>query len=304
MRDINDSIGAQGKMRIAFCRDLVLGLLLLYPTRTVGWVERDWKNPEESSSSPSSVSVMVESSGLWWAARLKELLPEVRRVSDDAARREACGEFWMLLNTRMFHYLQSRATGQRGITREDLEDIAAEKSLALLQMAQDGRWDISSRCRAEIAAYLSKAARNALRDFHRVAGRQTEMGDDDQLDSNLFKDGRKRPVIPEEHPDVMLDCKEFVKALRQCVKALKPRSRTVWFFRVFYQLTSRQIAAHPEVRLTPNHVDVLLKRCRHQLRDCMQEQGYEPQDMPAGAFYELWRAFRFEVAHTAVGSTQ
>jgi DNA-directed RNA polymerase specialized sigma24 family protein len=85
--------------------------------------------------------------------------------------------------------------------------------------------------------------------------------------------------------------KEFVEALRHCTERLKVRARFAWFLRVFHEMSSKEIATHPAVRLKVSHVDVLLQRSRKAIRDCMERRGFEPKDMPSGAFVELWQAF-------------
>jgi hypothetical protein len=60
-------------------------------------------------------------------------------------------------------------------------------------------------------------------------------------------------------------------------------------------MRTKEIAAHPRVGLKPGHVDVLMQRARSGIRECMQQKGYQPQDMLPGTFVELWRIFADEI---------
>jgi DNA-directed RNA polymerase specialized sigma24 family protein len=88
--------------------------------------------------------------------------------------------------------------------------------------------------------------------------------------------------------------REFARALRKCAEALDARSRLIWFFRVFYSMATKDIAIHPNIDLKTGHVDVLLQRARKAIRKCMQSSGFDPNEIPRGAFAELWSAFRPE----------
>jgi hypothetical protein len=68
--------------------------------------------------------------------------------------------------------------------------------------------------------------------------------------------------------------------------------QTVWIFRVFLEMSTRQIAAHPEIAMKPGAVDVALARTRDKVRVCMKRRGFDPRDMPPGTFAVLWAEFR------------
>jgi DNA-directed RNA polymerase specialized sigma24 family protein len=95
--------------------------------------------------------------------------------------------------------------------------------------------------------------------------------------------------------------RDFAQALRGCAEELKPRSRLVWFLRIFCSMSSKEIAVHPEVKIKASHVDVLMQRARDAVRDCMRRKGYKPQDMPPGTFVEIWKTFRMS-GHVGAGS--
>ena len=96
------------------------------------------------------------------------------------------------------------------------------------------------------------------------------------------------------------ESKAYAEALKRCAETLENRARTIWLFRVFYEMSSKEISTHPEVRIKPGYVDVILQRVRDSLRECMRRKGHDTHQLPTGVFVELWRAFRMEEAQ-AVG---
>jgi len=233
----------------------------------------------------------VKLEGPKWPALLKDLHKEVRCSKVQSSRQKARGELWLLLNTAICRYLRSHAAKLGSLGEQDLEDIAAEKSLDLLLKIESGEWDIQDRSPLEIAGFLSKVARNGLVDLYRQSGRLVVTGEDGRPEWDMDEQAQYgRPRVPDP-PDVQIARQEFSQALRRCADQLDARSRRIWFFRAFYTMSSKKIAAHPDVRLKASHVDVLLQRSRVAIRDCMHGQGHEPQDMPPGTFVELWKTF-------------
>src|SRR5262249_33272709 len=89
--------------------------------------------------------------------------------------------------------------------------------------------------------------------------------------------------------EVNVQHEQFVSAIRACVATLAPRARIVWSFRVFLDMPSKKIAAHPDVRMTPAAVDMLFSRTRQMLRACMESKGFNSDDAPPGTFVALWQ---------------
>jgi RNA polymerase sigma factor (sigma-70 family) len=236
-------------------------------------------------------------------AHLQALAERIQPAAGDRAdgpwrsppHEEICGRIWLLLDGALSRYLRLHAANLGRCSVEEQEDIAAQKALMLMKRITSGEWRPGDRSPAEIAAFLSRIARNALIDGLRS---QDRWAGGDALECAAAQSAAAvspaAPGRPVEPPDLALERGEFVEALRECARRLKPRARTAWFFRVFYEMPSKTIACHPEVDLKPAHVDVLLQRCRAVIRDCMREKGHRPQDMPAGTFAELWMALRCE----------
>jgi RNA polymerase sigma factor (sigma-70 family) len=187
-----------------------------------------------------------------------------------------------------------RIQGERWgpVSVEDREDIAAKKSLDLLRKTELGQWNLAGRLPGEIASFLGKVARNGLLDHLRKNCRQVRPDPDRPPDRVGGLPSPGAGASGAAQAELLAQRREFAAALRSCADRLQPRSRLVWFFRVFLEMPSREIAAHPDVGLKPAHVDVLLQRAREAIRECMQGKGFAPQDMPPGVFVELWRVFR------------
>lgn len=237
-----------------------------------------------------------------WSIRLLTLVaalgpsagtaPDATGAAPDAVREEA----WLLLNSSIHMKLRAIAPALGRFDPADLADIAAQKSLELLRRAEEGAWNVGGRSAGELAGFLGQVARHGLVDHLRRRERDVQpaaAGDDDGGRSG----GRAGPDLDAQPargpaPDAAVERREFAAALRACAGELSERSRTIWLLRVFYELPSREIAAHPEIRLQPGHVDVLLQRAREALRACMERKGFAPREMPPGTFAALWRAFR------------
>lgn len=236
----------------------------------------------------------TRSQGPRWPARLKDLCLALGSARDGPEREDARGEIWLLLNSSILQYLQFHTARLGKASREDREDIAAQKALGLMSRLEEGLWDVSDRTPSEITGFLSKVARNGLVDLLRETGRRVEPKEDDRPEWDVGGSSQESTVNRADSPDIQVERKEFASELRRCAEQLSPRSRLVWFFRVFLEMSTKEIAAHPEVGLKTGHVDVLMQRARDAIRDCMHRKGYEPHDMPPGTFVELWRAFRLE----------
>ena len=98
-------------------------------------------------------------------------------------------------------------------------------------------------------------------------------------------------TAPGAATDASAESREYAAALRECAESVEPKSRRIWFYRVFYEMPSKEIAAHPKVSMKPSHIDVVLHRVRDAVRKCMSGRGYETSAMPPGTFVALWQLF-------------
>ncbi len=237
-----------------------------------------------------------------WPARLKECSSELCCSRGELSRDNARGQAWQILNAAILLYLRFHSAQLGKASREDLEDLAAEKSLDLLRRIESGRVDFSNPSPAQITSFISKVARNGLLDLLRESGRWVEPREEDQSEWDIGGTTGEDPQSALEPPSLRLERREFAAALRMCAERLDRRSRLAWFFRVFYGMSSKDIAVHPEIGLRVSHVDVLLLRARRMIRACMHRRGYEPHDMPLGTFVELWKTWRVET-NVTLGAT-
>jgi len=223
----------------------------------------------------------------------------LQKSGTDHARESARAEAWLLISSAIARYLRFHARRLGKFTREDLEDLASQKSLDLLRRIERGKWRMSGRESSDISGFLSKVARNGLLDLLHQAERRYRQpasklgpasGDSKEMDGGAYIEETTASMT--DPPDTLVDGREFAAALRGCAEQLNARSLTIWILRVFAEMSSRQIAAHPEVSLKVGHVDVVFQRTRKAIGTCMRGKGYEPQDIPPCAFVELWRAFR------------
>lgn len=72
-----------------------------------------------------------------------------------------------MLNFVLLNCLEAQMRRDRRLTREDVEDLASEKSLDLMRKLDLGTWEIRGKSGREIAAYLAATARNGVVDFFR-----------------------------------------------------------------------------------------------------------------------------------------
>jgi RNA polymerase sigma factor (sigma-70 family) len=232
-----------------------------------------------------------------WPIRVGHLCVELRSATSEVARNALQGELWVLLHLALHRYLAAHSTKVGRFSREDLEDVAAQKSLELLRSAECGSWEPSDRTPGEIAAYLSSVARNGLVDHARRVLKSGPLARNEHGELEAAADldtFESRAEGPEAH----VERDEFVRALKECTEVLNPKSRTIWFFRVFHDMASKEIAVHPEVGLKSSHVDVVLQRCRDTIRDCMKRKGHTTAALPPGTFVELWKCFRMGIGAT------
>ncbi len=234
------------------------------------------------------------------------LCRDLRQATSDASRQPLRAELWLLLNLALRRFLVCHATRVAGAQPEDLQDIASQKALELLASAESGTWEPTDRTGSEVAGYLSAVAFNSLVDHARRTARWNTTASRHPTAHELDEPPADPEALAssEAEPCSGVECREFVHALHGCVEELQPRTRRIWFFRVFYDMTSKEIAAHPEVGLKAPHVDVLLQRCRQIVRSCMKNKGHDDTGLPSGTFVELWKTFGNEVAHASTHEEQ
>ena len=222
-----------------------------------------------------------------WPLEVVRLHGAIHAARAPAERDAARGALWRLLFEALTRYLRVHSRHTRGTSPADLEDIASEKALEILARAESGAWDLCGRSAAEISGYLSRVARNGWVDLVQRASREVRVPEGGEPDRSL-EGVPDRPGTLETSPGDRVEGVELALALRDCAESLPERERRIWFFRAFYEMSSREIAAHPLIRLNAAHVDVVAQRARLALRECLGRKGHTAGDAPPGAFIELW----------------
>lgn len=223
-----------------------------------------------------------------WPVRFVDSCRALRKSGDPEAADRARGELWLILNSVLFRSAGNHASRYGGVPREEIEDIAAQKALDLLNGIQTGRIDLTDRNPRQLYSYLSSVAQNGLMDLFRRHHRTTPLVTDDPPSSTTI--AAANPA----QPSSMVESRAYAAALRDCAERLESRARKVWIFRVFYEMSTREISSHPEIQIKPGYVDVTLQRARNAIRKCMMHKGHDTREIPTGVFVELWRAFRME----------
>jgi DNA-directed RNA polymerase specialized sigma24 family protein len=219
-----------------------------------------------------------------WPLEILRLAGALRSQETGFPREAARGDLWRLLFEALMRFLLSHARHSAATERAVLEDIAAEKALELLGRAESGAWDITGRSPSEVAGYVSTAARYGWIDHVQRAGREVQPSESDG-----YASPHSLRLVDDQIDGA--EATEWVHALRDCVDALPDRGRRAWFFRAYYEMSSRDIAQHPLVAINAPHVDVLVQRTREALRKCLQKKGHEVEDAGRRAFVELWEYF-------------
>lgn len=210
-----------------------------------------------------------------------------RRRSEEG--KQDLEEMWLLIQGALMMYLRRQQGPGARLDPVELEDIASAKSLELLQRFLSGQWDPTSHHPSQLCAFIATLARNGLIDHGRLRARQARPRDPQDL-LEFPQD-----TASSGSPASAVECRRFVEALTDCADRLSPRARRIWFFRVFYDMPSKQIAGHPDVGMAASAVDVMLARCRRKLSDCMKRKGYDTAEAPVGAFTVLWNGLREQV---------
>jgi len=78
-----------------------------------------------------------------------------------------------------------------------------------------------------------------------------------------------------ETPETMVENKEFLAQLNECVSKLPERPRQVYILKELDKLTSKEICKH--LNITPTNLWVLLHRAREKLRRCLEINWFEKE---------------------------
>ena len=221
--------------------------------------------------------------GARWPSRVLALAARCDAAADDASRQAALGDLWTLVHLGIARYVRLHAGRQGPVSADDVRDIAADTTIALMRKLEAGEWSPAACDAPQLCAFMSTLARNGLVDHLRRAA------------SHARPPGAASPAgdsapRPHEAPSRALFRMLFPRALVDCLAALSPRARRVWFLRAFYDLPSKTISRDARVRISSAAVDMTLARVRVALRVCMQRKGFDVRELPPGTFVAVWEA--------------
>ncbi len=220
-----------------------------------------------------------------WPQRLQALVAQLH-AGGEAAGRESRGEIWLILRTVTAGYVRFHGTRRGRLSAAEVADISAQKSLDLLLRVDSHQWRPDREDPGQVRAFISTVSRNGVVDVLRRQGRTTRLPDPEEL--AMRNPQPNSAAGANERPTDRVEAAEFVECLHDCVGGLTPRARKLWFFRVLYEMPSKGIANHPEIRMTVGHVDVALQRCRRTISECMADKGMKLRVLPPGTFAALW----------------
>lgn len=221
-----------------------------------------------------------------WPGRLIGICAELARAREPE-RSGLRVHAWVLLRDCLHSMLRQEAARFPGATPEDLEDVASAKALDLLLRAERGSWNPTNRSSGEVVSYLRATARHGLVRNTQQRSRTVP------LERAVAREGEGEARTSEwdaplSAPERSVESREFAERLLDCLDPLRPRSRRVWLLRAVYEMGSRDIAEHPQVRASVANVDVILMRVREHLKACLAANGHEPGPLPAGTFTLIW----------------
>jgi len=227
-----------------------------------------------------------------WGERLRALVLEFRAESDPVRRNRVLSELWVLANLVLQKYVRAVASTLGGVDPDEVRDIAAEKALDLVGRLDREDWSLDDYAPAQVGSFLAKMARNGVVD--RLRRQSREMPLTIREDGSMTVHPAVTTPVPGSEAAVLGP--EYARAILRCFADFTERARIVWFLRVFYELSSAEIARHPRVATSPAAVDTMLLRCREHLRRCMKSHGLDPTQIPAGTFTALWNVIGREPA--------
>jgi RNA polymerase sigma factor (sigma-70 family) len=225
-----------------------------------------------------------------WADRVVLLAGQLAGTLDDTARAHARGELWLLLSAVLARFARAQVHTLGPLSREDLEDLVATKALDLLRRIEGGSLVLGRESDGDVSGFIARTSRNAVID-HLRRERTRRGGSDDPVESIDVAELAIDPARDEDAPSHRVELAELTCALETCVEALAPRARRIWIFRTFLEMSSRDIAAHPDIRLTPAHVDVIVSRSRSALRACLEHAGFDASHLSVAGMARLWDRF-------------
>jgi len=225
-----------------------------------------------------------------WAERMLLLAQQLAFPLEDTARAHARGELWLLLSAVLARFARSQVRTLGPLSREDLEDLVATKALDLMHRIESGSLVLSREEDGDVSGFIARTSRNAIID-HLRRERTRRGGNNDHAGSIDVTELAIDPAHDGDAPSNRVELEELTRALEKCVENLSPRARRIWILRTFFEMSSRDIAAHPDIQLTPANVDVIAGRTRSALRAGLKQAGFDASHLAVADIARLWDRF-------------
>lgn len=224
-----------------------------------------------------------------WAARLSLLAERLAAPLDESVRALTRAELWILLSAALARFARAQMQTLGPLSREDLEDLVAAKALDLLHRIESGELRLRREDPREVSGFVAQTSRNAIIDHLRRerVRRGTGPDSDAPVDVAELPSGGRDGAAPSNR----VEFAEVSAALVECVDGLAPRARRIWIFRTYFEMSSREVAAHPEIGVTVANVDVILGRTRGALRTCLARRGIDASHLAVAGVARLWDRF-------------
>jgi RNA polymerase sigma factor (sigma-70 family) len=224
-----------------------------------------------------------------WAERIVALAQRLATALDDRERSSDRGELWLLLTATLSRCARLEMQSIGPVSREDIEDLVASKALDLLHRIEAGSLVLRDDTPGALPGFLARTMRNAIVDLkRRERVRNGGFHDAGMVDIDQLTEAEARiPVVPSNR----VEFDEVTRALESCLEKLAPRARLIWIFRTFFEMSSRDIAAHPDIQLKASHVDVLVGRTRSAVQTCLVQRGLDASHFDVVGIARLWDRF-------------
>lgn len=227
-------------------------------------MSRSWPTPL-----PVPVPPRVE-----WPDGIRRWAIEVGSARDAAGAAHARAELWVLLHAALTLCVRVRARRAGSVPPEDAHDLVAQKTLELMTQIDSGAWDPGASEAEKIRSFVFSVAGHGVVDLTRARRWEPEM------------ETQAPFVVPSQ--ESWVDSAIYAGAIRECLSRLTPRARAIWYMRVLLEMPSREVARHPQVRMTRGGVDVTLFRARAAVRSCLRARSLDWNRVPEGTFAQLW----------------
>lgn len=167
----------------------------------------------------------------------------------------------------LFSYALSRLKN-----RSSAEDVVQETFLAAIRSQK--KFSGSSSMRTWLIGILKHKIVDLIRKESREQPAEETEGLEDPSEIFFDRKGhwRIKPVDWQIHPDKILEQKEFMAVLLQCLEHLPDRLHRLFVLRELENINSAEICK--DLDITPTNLWVMLHRARMRLRGCLTENWF------------------------------